>query len=68
MRMIITMASLLIVSILVFKGYSSSWVGKSEHGVVEKGIDPRDKAAGVNRLIQDAASNQRQELEKQIQQ
>jgi hypothetical protein len=62
------MASILIVSVLIFKGYSNG-LGSSNDGRVEgQQVDPIKKAGEVNLLIQDAANTQRQELEKQIQQ
>jgi hypothetical protein len=57
------LASVLIVSLLIFKGFSS-YQGST---VGEEPIDTLKKAGEVNQLIQDAASIQRQELEKQIQ-
>ena len=56
-------ASLLIVSILIFKGYSNN--SSVQHDGQQ--IDPRDKAKEVNQLIQDAASNRQQAIEKQTQ-
>ena len=66
MRLVLMMASLLIVSVLIFKGYSNS-LGNNDDPVEGQQVDPRKKASEVNQLIQDAANTQRQELEKQIQ-
>ena len=62
------MASILIVSILIFKGYSNGLSNKHDDYAGGGQIDPLKKAGEVNQLIQDAANIQRQELEKQIQQ
>ena len=62
------LASILIISLLIFKGYSSYLGGINDVHVGEEQIDPLKKAGKVNQLIQDTANTQRQELEKQIQQ
>jgi hypothetical protein len=62
------MASILIVSLLIFKGYSYGLSNKHDDYAGGEQIDPLKKAGEVNQLIQDAANIQRQELEKQIQQ
>ncbi len=67
MRFVFMMASILIVSILIFKGYSNGLGNQHDDHVGGEQIDPLKKAGEVNQLIQDAASIQRQELEKQIQ-
>lgn len=68
MRMVLMMASLLIVSVLIFKGYSNGLSGNNDRQVDAQQADPRQKAAEVNRVIQDAANIKRQAIEKQIQQ
>ena len=68
MRFMLMMASLLIVSVLIFKGYSNGLGSKNDDLVGGQQVDPLKKAGEVNQLIQDAANTQRQELEKQIQQ
>jgi len=68
MRFVLMMASILIVSILIFKGYSNGLSNKHDDYAGGGQIDPLKKAGEVNQLIQDAANIQRQELEKQIQQ
>ena len=68
MRFVLMMASLLIVSVLIFKGYSNGLSSKNDGPVGGQQVDPLKKAGEVNQLIQDAANTQRQELEKQIQQ
>lgn len=68
MRIILMMISLLIVSVLIFKGYSNGLGSNNDGHVGGQQVDPLKKAGEVNQLIQDAANTQRQELEKQIQQ
>ena len=63
MRLVLMIASLLIVSILILKGYSNSL--SNQHDGQQ--IDPIKKAEEVNQLIQDAASKRQKEIEKQIQ-
>ena len=67
MRIILMMVSLLIVSVLIFKGYSNGLGVNSDDHIGGQQLDPRKKASDVDQLIQDAANTQRQELEKQIQ-
>ena len=67
MRFVLMMASLLIVSVLIFKGYSNGLGSKNDDHVGGQQVDPLKKAGEVNQLIQDTANTQRQELEKQIQ-
>jgi len=66
MRLILMMASLLIISYLIFNGYGSSLAGKNDAGGQQ--MAPIEKAENVNQLIEDAANLQRQALEKQTQQ
>lgn len=67
MRFVLMMVSILIVSILIFKEYSNGLGNQHDDQVGGEKIDPLKKAGEVNRLIQDAASIRRQELEKQTQ-
>lgn len=67
MRFVLMMASILIVSILIFKGYSNGLSNKHDDYVGGEQNDPLKKAGEVNQLVLDAANIQRQELEKQIQ-
>jgi len=62
------MASLLIVSVLIFNGYSNGLGSGIDGQVAGQQVAPFQKVGEVNQLIQDAANIQRQELEKQIQQ
>ena len=66
MRLLLTMASLLIISSLIFKGYSNE-MGDSDDFSSQL-TTPIEKAENVSQLIEDAANLQRQALEKQIQQ
>ena len=66
MRFVLMMAAILVVSYLVFKGYSSG-VNNGEVQVGDEKIDALKKADEVNQLIQEAAEVQRQEIEKQLQ-
>ena len=68
MRFVLMMTSLLIVSILIFIGYSNRLSNQYDDNAGEERIDPLKKAVEVNQLIQDAASIRRQEIEKQTQQ
>jgi len=68
MRLILLMVSLVIVSLLVMKGYSAGGSNTVANPVGERLADPLQKASEVNQLIEDAASKQRQALEKQLQQ
>ena len=67
MRLVLMMVSLLIVSVLIFKGYSNGGGVNNDDHVEGQQLDPRIKASEVNQLIQDAANTQRQEVEKQTQ-
>ena len=67
MRIILLLVSLLIVSVLIFKGHSNSLGVHNDDHVGGQQLDPRKKASDVNQLILDSANTQRQELEKQIQ-
>jgi hypothetical protein len=67
MRIILLMISLLIVSVLIFKGYSNGLDVNNDDHIGGQQLDPRKKASDVNQLIKDAANTQRQELEKQVQ-
>jgi hypothetical protein len=68
MRFVFMMASLLIVSLLIFKGFPNGLGSNSDDHIGGQQVDPLQKAGEVNQLIQDASNIQRQALEKQIQQ
>ena len=59
------MASLLIVSLVLFNGYAND-MGKSGSQIDEQILGPITHAGDVNKLIQDTASIQRKALENQI--
>jgi len=63
MRFVLMTASLMIVSLLIFQGYSNG-VGGENNDLVG---DPLQKASDVSQLVQEASYNQRQALEKQVQ-
>ena len=68
MRILLLLVSLVIVSLLVLKGYP----GGGDHKVAQPAgnypADPIKKANDVNQLILDTANKQKQALEQQIQQ
>jgi len=64
MRLILLVASLLIVTLLVMKGYPDP---VDSNPVDNAQVDPIKKAKEVNQLIQDATNQQRQLLENQTQ-
>ena len=68
MRLVLMMASVLIVSVLIFKGYGNG-LSNQNAGQVKKQqqVTPLKKAEDVNQLVLDAATTRRQELEKQTQ-
>jgi hypothetical protein len=68
MRFVLMMASLLIVSVLIFKGYLNGLGSKNDAHVGGQQVDALKRAGEVNQLIQDAADTRRQELEKQTRQ
>lgn len=66
MRLILTMASLLIVSLVIFNGYANDQGIDGNH-IDGQILGPITRAGDINTLIQDAASIQRQALSEQIQ-
>lgn len=67
MRLILLMASLVIVSLLVLKGYPDGGDKNLIDPVSKEQNSPIKKAHDVNQLIEDTANTQRQALEKQLQ-
>ena len=67
MRLVLMLVSVLVISILVFKGYSGSFSHQDGNQVDTTRIDPRDKARDVNQVILDSANTQKREIEKQLQ-
>jgi hypothetical protein len=65
MRFIFMMASLLIISSLIFNGYSNGMADDGDPGAQIRA--PIEKAENVSQLLEDTAALQRQALEKQIQ-
>lgn len=65
MRLLLMMASLLIISSLIFNGYTNGLVSNADADSPQ--MTPIEKTENVNQLIEDAANLQRQALEKQIQ-
>ena len=63
MRMVFTMASLLIVSLLIFNGYSNGVGNNIDAHASERPMTPINQAKDVNRLIQDTAIAQQQSIE-----
>ncbi len=68
MRFILLMTSLVIVSLLVIKGYPGGGNNKAADPAWENQTDAITKANDINLLIQETANKQKQALEKQIQQ
>jgi hypothetical protein len=62
------MSVLVIISLLVLKGYSGGAAVTATSPDEEHLADPVQKTRAVNQLVQDVASKQRQALEQQIEQ
>lgn len=67
MRLILSMASLLVISLVIFNGYVNSPDIDREADISAVRTDPMTSAANVSQVLQDAASLQRQALEQQLQ-
>lgn len=67
MRLILLMVSLVIVSLLVLKGYPGGGYKNPVEPVSKEQNNPIKKAHDVNQLIEDTANTRRQALEKQLQ-
>jgi hypothetical protein len=67
--MVLMLAAVLVVSLLIFKGYSSGLSGNSGEAAATAPaqFDPVSKAKSVEPLLLDAAGEQRQAIEKQLQ-
>ena len=65
--MVFTLASLLIVSLLVFNGYSNGVGNNMDAHAGEQLMAPINKAKDVNRLLLDSAMLQQQAIEQQTQ-
>ena len=68
MRSILLTLSIILVSFLVFKGYSGGEDNNIEDHVWKEQTNTIKKAKEATQLIQDAAIKQRQEIENLIQQ
>jgi hypothetical protein len=67
MRFVLTLASLLTVTLLIFNGYTND-SGSNNSGLFEgERLDPVTRASNVNLIIEETAAIQRKALEKQIQ-
>lgn len=69
MRMVLMLAAVLVVSLLIFKGYSFGLSGNSGEAEAAGSAQfhPVQRAKDVNPLIREAAEAQRKALEKQLQ-
>jgi len=67
MRMIIMLVAVLVVSLLIFKGYSSGLGGPGDKTAGAAQFDPVTRAQEVNPLIEETAEAQRKALEEQLQ-
>ena len=67
MRLILLLASLVIVSLLVLKGYPGGGGKNLIDPASKEKNSPIKKAHDVNQLIEDTANAQKQALEKQLQ-
>ena len=65
--MVLMLAAVLVVSLLIFKGYSSGLSGNSAETAAPGQLDPVSKAKSVEPLLLDTADEQRQAIEKQLQ-
>ncbi len=68
MRMVLMLVSVLIVSLLIFKGYSSNLTPHNSDSQSETTqMTPQDKARDVNRVILESTQSRQNEIEKQVQ-
>lgn len=67
MRIILLMVSLVIVSLLVLKGYSAGGANKNADSVANRPSDPIEKANNASQLVEDTVNRQKQALEIQLQ-
>lgn len=68
MRMVLMLAAVLVVSLVIFKGYSFGLGGNTDEAAASSRIDPVSRARDINPLIQETAEAQRKALEQQLQQ
>lgn len=65
--MILMLAAVLVVSLLIFKGYSSGLGGHNDKTAGDAQFDPVSRANDVTPLIEETAEAQRKALEQQLQ-
>jgi len=68
MRLLLLLASPVIISLLLLKGYPGGETDTAKNPVGEHLASPIQKANDANQLVQDTVNKQRQALEKQLQQ
>jgi hypothetical protein len=66
MRMVMMLTAVLIVSLLIFKGYSFGLGDNTEEVATPGQLDPVQRAKVVDPLIQETAEAQRKALEQQL--
>ncbi len=67
MRFVLTLASLLTVTLLIFNGYANGSASNNGRLFEEERLDSVTRASNVNLIIEETASIHRNALEKQIQ-
>jgi hypothetical protein len=67
MRFVLTLASLLTVTLLIFNGFANGSEGNNGGLFDGERLDPVTRASNVNLIIEETASIRRNALEKQIQ-
>ena len=68
MRIVLMLAVVLVVSLLIFKGYSFGLGKNNDEAAVPAQFDPVSRAKEVDPLVQQAAEARRRALEQQLQQ
>jgi hypothetical protein len=64
MRFVLTLASLLTVTLLIFNGYANDSESNNARLFEEERLDPVTRASNVNLIIEETASIHRNALEK----
>ncbi len=67
MRTVLMLVSILVISMLGYKGYSGNFRHQDTSQEASNQFTPRDKARDVNRIVLDTANNKKAEIEKQLQ-
>ena len=65
--MVLMLAAVLVVSLLIFKGYSSSMGGNADKTDATAQFEPVQRAKDVDPLVLEAAEAQRKALDQQLQ-